>query len=67
MAGRSIVVRRDGDLCTAATAVEDVVDTNRVAARTGGRTVPTVVVSSPATDCGRLAPLVAELADLALT
>ena len=67
VAGRSIVLRRDGDLCTAATPVEDVVDTNRVAARTGGRTVPTVAVSSAGTDCSRLAPLVVELADLALT
>lgn len=70
-AGRSIVVRREGEICEAATPVEDVVDTNRDAApsdeRSSGRNVPTVVVSRADGVCEGLPALVAELADLALT
>lgn len=71
LGGRSFFVGRDGDLCRVAAPVENVVDTNRTtvepADRASGRNVPTVVVSSVDTECGRLVRLASDLADLALT
>lgn len=69
--GRSLFVRRGDGYCRVAAPVGDVVDINRAGGPErglpSGRNVPTVVLSSDTTECDRLVPLAAELADLAVT